>query len=834
MLPRCRLAINSGRQSRGLQPLTDAQVRNIDERMAATMRRIARRDVQAWQAMPQDMRMITAAQEAMADIAAEAARKVDNAARQVLKTAELEQRITDNMQRNGWSRARGLTEEMAQTHAYIDGTKRDMTRNLMDLIHAAGEKQGAGMGRKVLMVLFDAQNPAMTRDLALEVFAKGNAGTGNADAIAGAKAWLEVTEAARQRFNAAGGDVGRLDYGYLPQAHDPIRVQAAGQDGWAMGTMQFLDRSRYLREDGSRMDDGEVLDLLQGAWETITTDGANKTAPGAFKGGGARANRGSESREIHFKDGQAYLDYLKQFGTGSMYDAMIGHVGGLARDIGLVERYGPNPEAQMRVQFDLYKRNDGARGLAGQVAENMAGPEAQWSVLSGASGMAQYARIASVAQHARNIEMFGKLQGALLSSVTDLGTYFVTAGFNKIGYFDALTSIGSAMTKDTRQFMDAHGMMAESMISDLNRWAGENASQSWSGRVTNATMRLSLLNYWTDTLRRAFSLTMMAATGRMVHTDWAALSQWDRYRMERKGLTEADWEVLRSAQPVQHRGQDIITPDAIYATGHPNAAQVVSKYIGMISDEAEIAVLNPDLTTRAITTAGGAQKGTVGGETARAVAQFKSFPIAMITRHWRRMLETPKGLEGAPIVANRLAYSGALMVSLTALGAVAFQTKQMVSGKDPIDMTTAKFWTRAFAQGGGLGFVGDMLLTDTTDDRSSWDTFGRTFLGPAFGSAVDLGQLTKGNLDEWRAGKPTHAGAEAVRFARSHLPLVNLWYAKAALDHAGLYALQENMSPGYLARIQNKARKDYGQEYWWRPQDSAPMRGPSFEQLAGR
>lgn len=849
MLNRCRLAVNSGRQSRGLPPLTDAQVKNIDDRLSQTMRRIARRDVQAWQALSHDMRVVTAANDAAADIAAEAARKLKNASLQVIKTAETEQRIVGAMGRQaGWSRARSLVEDMGQTSAYIDGIKRDNVRNLMDLLVAADSKAGTSLGRKTLMFLFDAQNPTMTRDLALEVYAKGNAGTGNRLAVAGAKAWLEVTDGMRKRFNEAGGDVGKLDYGYLPQAHDQARVLSAGQDGWSMGVLQLLDRSRYLNEDGSRMTDGQVLDALQAAWETISSDGANKTAPGAFKGSGARANRGSESREIHFNDGEAYLEYLRQFGTGSMYDAMIGHIGGLSRDIGLVERYGPNPESQMKLQFDLFKRADGARAsVAGQVAENMAGPDAQWRVLSGSSGQAAYALPAALGQHVRNVQVFGKLQGAVLSSITDLGTYFVTVGYNKLPYFEALTNITglagrSAAEKlsfgryrnDTVDFLNSHGMIAESMISDLNRWSGENIAQSWSGQVASATMRLSLMNAWTDTMRRAYSLTMMAGTGRLAKTDWPGLSEWDRYRLESSGISQADWEVIRNAAPVTHRGAEIITPDAIYATGHADAPGIVARYIGMITNESEIAVLNPDLTTKAIMSAGGSQRGTVGGEFARSVAQFKSFPAAMISRHWRRVIDTPQDLEGAPAVANRLMYAGALMVSLTALGAVAFQTKQIVSGKDPVDMTTPKFWTRALAQGGGLGFVGDMLLTDTTDDRSPLDTFGRAFMGPTFGSAADLYELTKGNIDEYLAGKKTNAGAETLRFARSHAPVVNLWYAKSALDHAGLHALQESLSPGYLSRIRSKQRKDWGGDFWWQPGSGTPDRAPSFEQLAGR
>lgn len=827
MHPNCRQQLNAARTAQGRNPLTDAQVRAIDDRMSATLRQLARNDP-AWQGYSRDQRLILAGTRAMQDIQAEAARKVANAQRQVIRTAETENRIT--AQRSG-SRTQRLVEDMNLTHAYIDGIKRDGTRQLMDLINASSDRQGASIVRQAGMILFDVQNPVMTRDLALEVFAQGNAGTGNTAARAGAQAWLQVTEGLRQRFNAAGGDVGRLDYGYLPQAHDQVRVLAAGRDVWANQTLPLLDRSRYLHENGSRMTDAEVLDVLRSAWETISSDGANQRQPGQgpAPGSGARANRGSESRQIHFQDGQAYLSYLSEFGRGSMYDAMIGHLGGMAKDVGLVERYGPNPNAQMRLQFDLAQRAD---GKLERVFGNQ--PDAYWALLSGTAGTPANANVAQVTSHIRNIETFGKLQGAVLASVTDLGTYFVTTGFNKLSYWDALRNIGRAGGREAKDFMNAHGMIAESMISDLNRWTGENVAQSWSGRIGNATMRLSLMNLWTDTLRRAFQMTHMAGVGRLAKVDWPNLSEYDRWRMESKGITQEDWDVIRSAQPAQLHGQDMITPDGIYATGAPNAGDVVAKYLGMLSDESETAVINPDLATRAISTWGGKQAGTLTGELARATMQFKSFPIAMMSRHWRRMLDTPQGLQGAPAVANRAAYAGAMMASLSILGAIAFQVKQLVGGKDPVDMTTPKFWSRAVAQGGGLGFVGDMLLSDTTEDRGQLDTLGRALLGPTFGSAADVWELTKGNIDESIAGKDTHAGAEALRFARGHLPLVNLWYARAALDHFGVQALQENLSPGYTARMRQKARKDWNQDYWWQPGSDLPNRAPSFEQLAGQ
>ena len=53
-----------------------------------------------------------------------------------------------------------------------------------------------------------------------------------------------------------------------------------------------------------------------------------------------------------------------------------------------------------------------------------------------------------------------------------------------------------------------------------------------------------------------------------------------------------------------------------------------------------------------------------------------------------------------------------------------------------------------------------------------------------------------------------------------------------ALDHAALHALQENLSPGYLARIQSKAKKDWKQGYWWAPGEPVPDRAPDLGAVA--
>ncbi|WP_338615553.1 hypothetical protein [Pigmentiphaga sp. CHJ604] len=831
MTPQCRMAVNAAAG----RTLTDAGIRAIDDRISASMRFLARQDPQRWAAMPQDQRVLAGATQAMQELQAQAARKARNGQLQLVRTAEVEQQVNVLRQEYGASRSNALVRHMDQTEAYIKGVKDDYLRRLTDLIDAASSTEGTGAGRRALMFLFDAQNPTMSRDLAREIFDGANGATGNRLAQQGARAWLDTIESMRQRFNAAGGDVGQLEYGYLPQPHDQGRVLAAGADDWAAQVLPMLNRRRYVRDDGSLQSDAEVLDLLRASWQTIATDGMNKQTPGQFQGTGALANRGSASREIHFRDADAYLEYMARFGAGSMYDGVIAHVSGMARNIALVERYGPNPAQQMRLQFDLAARADGRKVdnlplTAGQ------SPQAYWRVISGESGIAASQSLAAVAQGVRNIETAGKLAGAVLSSITDMATYFVTTGYNKLSYWDSLRNIGRQFDSGTRDFLDMHGAIAESMISDLNRWAGDNVRQGWSGRLANSTMKLSLMNAWTDTLRRSFQMTMMGGLAKLSRTKWADLTEWDRSHLQRKGLTEADWDVVTQAAPTRFRNSDFLTPEAIYATGDPAAPQVVAKVLGLIRDESEYAVINPDLATRAWQSWGGQQRGTGVGELARSVMQFKSFPIAMLSRHWRRMMEAPPGLDGAPALGNRLAYGMALGVSLTALGAIAFQTKQLVQGKDPADMTSGKFWARAMAQGGGLGIVGDLFLTDPTENfGDSAANAIKNIAGPAIGSGSDVVlKLGLENIYQAAAGDETHLGAESLRVLRSHLPYVNLWYAKAAIDHMGMHALQENLSPGYLSRMKARARDEWGQGYWWEPGTGGPDRAPDLSTAAGQ
>lgn len=1075
--------------------ITDAKIKAIDDAINQKMRDLARQDPQAWGAKSTEQRVTEAAQSAMHDIEGEAGRKEYLGTLQLLKTDETNQRIAQAKTASAMklTQSQALIREIQNTHNYVHDLHAESVSGLGAMMDAASSRDGTGTLRNLAMRIWDVDNPQMTADVVREVFKGADGHTGNKAAQAGAKSWLDTIEKLRLRFNAAGGDVGKLGYGYLSQMHDPVKIIGATAEQWSQKVLPLLDRSQYLKENGARMTDAELLPILAKAHETLASNGLNKIEPGQYKGIGKRANAGSDRRVLHFKDGDAWMAYMQEFGEGSLYDAMIGHIGSMSRNIGLVERYGPNPEMNFKLQADLAQRSDGAGTKANRSMGNT--PDAYWAIASGKTGSPENATIAKYAQDVRNVQTEAKLGGAVVTSLTDVGTIATTLHYDRLPYFDMLKNIGRNLDKDHREFLQSHGIIAENLTTTLNRWTGDNMTHSLTGRVANSVMKLSFMNAWTDGLRSAFSATMMQGFAKKVGKSWSKLDEWDQWLMTRKGITEEDWNIISKAAPTERNGAKYLTRDSIMAVDdsavsgaihgrmdaisqrikdavkeldsrnmkenewiagrvdkfkatqdsanaavkkfaaskdakakqvgealqaradllaveieraqvradidaylsaekqqrkisdflwdvadganiersikkertHPDywsdsvvevtsntpgvgdkadlsverslrqrgsigeklgrregnlkrrivelearirgeesgansainakakeqakridearaelsefakksvdrqkrrvavmdrlsneeapalAAEVLTrkqqaatKWMAFVSDEAQFAVVNPDMATRAIVTGGGMPAGTLRGESMRTFMQFKSFPLAMLTRHWGRVFDTPQGLDGAPAgfgaqtqtggTINRVAVLAGLNVSLMMLGAIVLQEKAILTGKDPYDMTDSKFWMRALGQGGGIGYVGDFLTKDPTEQRgSNFEQAAGTVMGPAGGAVGGLvGDLMLTNAWEASKGKDTHMVAEAMRWTNSQLPYVGLWQAKGAWDHWFVHNAQEAVNPGYLGRMRSRAMKDWNQDYYWQPGEALPDRAPDMGAAVGK
>ena len=693
-----------------------------------------------------------------------------------------------------------------------------------------------------------------------------------------AKEIAEVFEDLRQRYNRAGGSIGKLESYAMPQSHDvykllraadmietpnPLRrgAKRAGRvatrqrapsveenrQAWIRFISPLLDRNRYFDpQTGELLNDQQFSQMLSDVFNTLITDGNTQEYGSRVAGrNGGRVNRGSQHRALHFKDAKSYMTYELKFGRANVMNTIVSHVNSMARDIALLEAFGPNPNSTVNVlirtadadlktaianegeKTSFWKYGD-AHGALGVTMRQM------WNVLNGNSDIpAGTGIVADFFQGARNLQVAGKLGGAFISSFSDVGTYFTAMAVNlRMGVFDAPFSVIRAFSREDREFAARAGMLADAAGAALCRWSDESVGAGWTSAVANLTMRMSLLEGWTNGIRGVFALNMMAATGKLAKgKTWAQLDNYDRMLLRNNGVTETDWKVFQLANLEEYKGVKMITRQSIAsitdkqlsAAGltRRDALRAETHLISHINSEAHYASLDPTLATRTAQSRG-AQKGTGSGEFWRSFMLFKSFPFDMMTRHFRRI----EMLRKNGYKAGAVAYGAAIFTTTTMLGALSLAAADLLAGRDVKDMFDKKFWGNAVMKGGGLGVFGDMLYNGVFAEGQYGSPNVLNFLGPIAGTAFDTWDVAFGLYNE-----ETSTGAKALRLVRGNTPFVNVWYVKTALDHAVLNDLNEFLSPGYFKRQQDRARRTQGQGYWWNPRESVPRRAPRMSNM---
>lgn len=798
---------------------TAREIAQIEGDILQAMREVARTEPR-WRQMTGEQRLQAAAalahEQALQSAEVAAQRRASNLLAQSREAQRLQQRAKALGGKNPHHAA--LFERMRQADDYVAGVRNEALSSLVDAIDAV-EPRFFGL----------MDDPESVAGFARAVM-DGKADT--PELAKAAKAYTDTLEDLRVRANAAGADIGKLDYGYLPQPHDVGRIARAGREKWVQDIIGKLARDRYTKADGSIMDDAELADMLGGVYDTLSTEGRNKRVPGGG-GGGSRASRFDDAhRSIHFKDADSYLAYLGEYGRGSMMQSIHGHVGMMAKSIGLMEEFGANPNSTYRLLKDLAEQQDNATGrIKAGITTDML-----WDTLNGTTAQPVNAQLAQFFQGVRNFTTAAKLQGVMLSAITDAPLQVIVARSAGVPMGDAMKSLFVGWGKQKREVAHDLAIGMDEIAGEMARWHQDHLAQGWTAKLANTTMRLTLVEGWTNSLRRGFALTLSGTLNRLRGTDWDALKQGDRNRFESAGVTAEDWRVWQMAQPTQLGASSLLTKDgirAIQGIGEAEKNRATARLLGYLDQEARTAVLAPDIQTRALVQQG-TKSGTVGGELLRSVMLFKSFAFGIVDKHLRR-------LQTIPTTQGRVAYSAAMMTSLTLFGAVATQLKDLAQGKDPRDMTTGKFWGAAFMQGGGLGIFGDVLYTSMGGNNRSGQANWTSLAGPVFGTAIDAADVTVGNAARYLAAGSASkrekvagkAQADALRFARGNTPFINLWYARATIDHMVLHDLQEHVSPGYLRKMKKRARKDWEQEYWWDPGDTLPDRAPNMKAAAG-
>lgn len=681
--------------------------------------------------------------------------------------------------------------------------------------------------------------------------------TGDAVAMKGAKAFHDAAEGARTAYNAAGGDVGKLDDWGMPQHHSQERVAAAGRDTWIDQIQPMLDRSRYVDDLGRAWDDNQIRAFLGKAWDTIATNGIANMQPGKGSGGGARANRNAESRQIHFKDAETVLSYWEKFGDRSLVEILDGHLDRMAKDIAFIEKMGPNPDLTYQTLRDRALQEAAiadptkTTAIEGRAHKS----DALYEYAAGRIKPTANRTISNIADGIAALNSAGKLGGAAIASLFgDKVTFEAVSHLNDIPavqrWQNELYLMNPANGQERRLLL-RQGLMAEYVRNGLNRFyddLGPGAGGGWSGafksttsKFAGAVMRLTGMNAINELRKGAFGLSLMDSIGHEISSgkSFADLDQSDVRMLSTFGIKDTDWRTWQLAKLEEiGSNKNVLTPesisrisdDALRQAGVIGALddgaavrrEAIVKLLGSVNTESDFAVVTPGWRERSQFFSG-AQRGTFKGELWRSFLQFKSFPWATFQRSMDLVANADTAVGKAAMVSY-------LLTSTTLAGAMIMQTREILSGKDPRKMfedDLYKFWGAAFMQGGALGIYGDFLSGINQTRMGSGPI--EAFAGPTIGPLLELGLVHPLNaLKAKSEGKETHLGAQTIQSLKGFVPGQNIWYAKAAIDHLIWQRVMESASPGYLASIRSRTQKDYHQDWWWQPGEIAPSRAPDI------
>lgn len=544
MKEQCKQAVA---QALGKQSLTAQEAANIEARINETMRNMARRDVQKWRNLSDAERLTEASKQVAIDIQEQLARKLKIAANDIT-TQSRNLAILDHPRLP----ASEVIDRLIVAHGDMSGIK--SINSYAKGIRAIYEGQLTDFYSSIkggLGIFTDAE---LVQKIVRELLGDS---TGDPLAKKISDKIGEVFETMRERFNRNGGDIGKLDNWGMPQTHDLAKIAKAGKEAWVNFTLARQDTKQFVKENGDYYSQQEIRSLLEYTYDTLSSDGANKIEVGRQRAGGGTSkvtNRHAESRVLHFKDANAWLEYQNEFGGMQFVDLVNAHISGLSKDIAMVEKLGSNPKTALKILMDAAAKKDWEKGIEeSDTKRSIRRAQIMFDEFSGGN-TPQSEVLANLGLAYRSLNVGSLLGGTTIASIADQATIAKTAHVHGLSYrqiFGELVSQLNPANKADRELAHSLGLATEEMLGSIARWSDDGLTATHGkseklARISSAlatqVLRVSGLNALTSASKVGFTKMLMNKYGTLSRTKaWDQLDAMDRELLSGTGLDERAW-----------------------------------------------------------------------------------------------------------------------------------------------------------------------------------------------------------------------------------------------------------------------------------------------------
>ena len=673
----------------------------------------------------------------------------------------------------------------------------------------------------------------------------GLGSTGDKNARKIAESVQKMQKALLRRKNRAGAFIGELENYAVRQSHDSALLRRAGYEQWKADIYPKLNIQKTFKD---LQPDQTEDDFLRAAYDGLVTGIHLKgTGENIVKTSANLAKRLSQSRTLHFRNGADAYAYSKQYSRMSFNEQLLSSLSSDSQSISLMENLGTNPENMLiRIIEDQKIKYSGDPDIVSSLSSKTKESKLprvlrnQFKELDGSMrGYASSSTIGldlgGIASSFRMIKNMAALGSATISSFGDIATKatFINQnterglfGSYAVALNDVFNQFGK---KDQKKISYILGVGFENWIGDV--YARHGANDSGVGKISKAHQlffKLNGMRWWNNAQKTGIARMLSADLATYKNKAYKRVPKETTRLLGLYGIGETEWNLIRSVETKAADGRDYITPNAIDDLTNDLIDPVVAakesnlnvtdtmrlkykdelktKLSAYFVDSADSAIPTPGARERAMMNQG-YERGTPMGEIIRLFTQFKSFPITVLTKGMGRAHAT-----GGVVAMTQM------FIGMTVLGYAAMSVKDILRGKEPLNVFNPDSWKdynvliSSMLQGGGLGIYGDFLFGRANDYGGSFST---TLLGPAVQTADDLYDLTFETIE-----KGFDFG-DVLKNIYRNTPFINLFWTKAAFDYLIYYGIMEKAQPGFLRRMEKRAKRDGNQEYFLPPSQNA-------------
>ena len=663
----------------------------------------------------------------------------------------------------------------------------------------------------------------------------------------------------RKEMNEVGGNIGEYDGWAFMASYDRGRIKKMGIDKFKKIMHENVDYWRSFKADKNNLslDDIEMIDGIMDAWYHGFSTGAHLQGShmkdGSIHGrdgsrdpkGGNVASKISQSRVIHYRDGESFFNVQKQMGMGTLADAMGGQIGAMSSSYGLLSKLGPHYRDNIDdlVGLLIHKAekegdNDGAAALINRKLKNSL--EKAFDNIDGKSSFSTREWVSSTKAVSMTVQLTSKLGASAVAVVMDPASMAMSSqelGRTMLsGIGDAIDGLFHTKTSKADKMAVAKAMGIELTATRqlLTEALGTGHVAGRMAKLASAFMRINFVTPFSNALKGGHVIGQSIQLGHLVSLPYADLKDITKRSLAKNGIEPDMWGILSLAVSdveTSHGTAKFLDPDEIPDMSdeyfvdvlHSRGSPINSESISQLKRDTQLnvqqwmrtnlqgAIIEPSQRTQDLLKVG--NNGEIPNLLWSLFMQFKSHPIAQFSQRVLRDVELRtderagfnKATFGKEGISSWAGAGVQYMMLSTAFGYVAMSLKAISQGKTPPDATNPTVIRDAFLKGGAGSVYMDMILGQS---RVGYGVSGLdAFMGPTFGAGNDLMNVAS----KWKNNEDYKASL--FRLLVNNAPGGNLLYTKAAIDYLFLDAIRNEINPNRPKALEEKAAET-GQSYF--------------------